>query len=183
MINRFIAILLLIILSPIFLITALIILVNSGFPVFYRQKRVGINNTHFLIYKFRTMQKDLPDIPTHKVKNPQLLYTKTGSVLRKLSLDEFPQLLNIIKGDMVFVGPRPALHNQDDLIKLRTDVNIHQLTPGITGWAQVNGRDELSIPDKVSYDRFYLNNKSQFLNIKIIILTVLKVLGMKNVSH
>jgi len=129
------------------------------------------------------MQKDLPDIPTHKVKNPQLLYTKTGSVLRKLSLDEFPQLLNIIKGDMVFVGPRPALHNQDDLIKLRTDVNIHQLTPGITGWAQVNGRDELSIPDKVSYDRFYLNNKSQFLNIKIIILTVLKVLGMKNVSH
>jgi len=183
MINRFIAVLLLIILSPIFLITALIIIIDSGFPVFYRQKRVGINNTHFLIYKFRTMQKDLPDIPTHQVKNPQLLYTKTGPVLRKLSLDEFPQLLNIVKGDMVFIGPRPALHNQDDLIELRTDANIHQLTPGITGWAQVNGRDDLSIPQKVIYDKYYLHNRSLFLNLKIIVFTAFKVLGMKGVSH
>lgn len=183
MISRFIAVFLLIIFSPIFLITALIIIIDNGFPVFYRQKRVGINNTHFLIYKFRTMQKNLPDIPTHQVKNPLLFYTKTGPVLRKLSLDEFPQLLNIIKGDMVFIGPRPALHNQDDLIKLRTDANIHQLAPGITGWAQVNGRDKLSIPDKVSYDQYYLSNQSLLLNIKIIILTVFKVIGMKSVSH
>jgi len=183
MINRFIAVLLLIVLSPIFIIIALIIIIDDGFPVFYRQKRVGLINTHFLIYKFRTMHKNLPDIPTHQVKNPQLLYTKTGPLLRKLSLDEFPQLLNIIKGDMVFIGPRPALYNQDDLIKLRTDANIHKLTPGITGWAQVNGRDKLSISIKVSYDQYYLHNRSLFLNIKIIILTIFKVIGMKSVSH
>jgi len=183
MINRVIAFFLLIIISPMLLIIAVLIIIDNGFPVLYRQKRVGINNTHFLIYKFRTMQKDLPDIPTHQVKNPQLLYTKTGPVLRKLSLDEFPQLLNIVKGDMVFIGPRPALHNQDDLIELRTDANIHQLTPGITGWAQVNGRDDLSIPQKVIYDKYYLHNRSLFLNLKIIVLTAFKVLGMKGVSH
>ena len=183
MINRFIAVLLLIVFSPIFLITALIIIIDDGFPVFYRQKRIGVHNTFFSIIKFRTMKNDLPDIPTHQVKNPQLLYTKTGPVLRKLSLDEFPQLLNIVKGDMVFIGPRPALHNQDDLIELRTDANIHQLTPGITGWAQVNGRDDLSIPQKVIYDKYYLHNRSLFLNLKIIVLTAFKVLGMKGVSH
>jgi len=183
MINRVIAFFLLIIISPMLLIIAVLIIIDNGFPVLYRQKRVGINNTHFLIYKFRTMQKDLPDIPTHKVKNPQLLYTKTGPVLRKLSLDEFPQLFNIVKGDMVFIGPRPALHNQDDLIELRTEANIHQLTPGITGWAQVNGRDELSILDKVIYDQYYLQNQSLSLDIKIIFLTVFKVIGMKSVSH
>jgi len=183
MINRFIAVLLLIVLSPLFIIIALIIIVDDGFPVFYRQKRVGMNNIPFSIFKFRTMQNDLPDIPTHQVENPALLYIKTGSLLRKLSFDELPQLLNIIKGDMVFIGPRPALYNQDDLIKLRTDANIHQLVPGITGWAQVNGRDDLSIPIKVSYDQYYLNNQSPFLNIKIIILTVFKVLSMKSVSH
>ena len=183
MINRVIAFFLLIIISPMLLIIAVLIIIDNGFPVLYRQKRVGINNTHFLIYKFRTMQKDLPDIPTHQVKNPQLLYTKTGPVLRKLSLDEFPQLLNIVKGDMVFIGPRPALHNQDDLIELRTEANIHQLTPGITGWAQVNGRDELSILDKVIYDQYYLQNQSLSLDIKIIFLTVFKVIGMKSVSH
>ena len=183
MINRVIAFFLLIIISPMLLIIAVLIIIDNGFPVLYRQKRVGINNTHFLIYKFRTMQKDLPDIPTHQVKNPQLLYTKTGPVLRKLSLDEFPQLFNIVKGDMVFIGPRPALHNQDDLIELRTEANIHQLTPGITGWAQVNGRDELSILDKVIYDQYYLQNQSLSLDIKIIFLTVFKVIGMKSVSH
>jgi len=183
MINRFIAVLLLIVLSPIFMITALIIIIDNGFPVFYRQKRVGINNNHFSIFKFRTMQNGLPDIPTHQVNNPELLFTKTGSLLRKLSFDELPQLLNIIKGDMVFIGPRPALYNQADLIKLRTEAGIHKLLPGITGWAQVNGRDELSIPDKVSFEKYYLENKSLLLNLKIIILTVLKVFGMKGVSH
>jgi len=183
MINKFIALLLQIVLSPILLITALIIIIDDGFPVFYRQKRVGINNTHFSIFKFRTMKNDLPDIPTHLVKNPDLLNTRTGSVLRKLSFDELPQLLNIIRGDMVFIGPRPALYNQADLIKLRTEANIHKLAPGITGWAQVNGRDDLSIPQKVNYDKYYLNNRSSFLNLKIIVLTAFKVLGMKGVSH
>ena len=183
MINRLIAVLLLIVFSPIFMIIALIIIIDDGFPVFYHQKRVGINNVHFSIFKFRTMKNDLPDIPTHQVKNPELLYTKTGPLLRKLSLDELPQLLNIIKGDMVFIGPRPALYNQDDLIKFRTAAGIHKLPPGITGWAQVNGRDELSIPDKISYEKYYLENKSLLLNLKIIVLTVLKVFGMKGVSH
>ena len=183
MINRVIAVLLLIVLSPIFIITILLILIGDGFPVFYRQKRVGKNNIHFSIFKFRTMKNDLPDIPTHQVKNPQLLYTKTGPMLRKLSLDELPQLFNIIKGDMVFIGPRPALYNQDDLIKLRTNADIHQLAPGITGWAQVNGRDDLSIPQKVNYDIYYLNNRSLFLNLKIIVLTAFKVLSVKGVSH
>jgi len=183
MINRLIAVLLLIVLSPIFIITALIIIIDDGFPTFYRQKRVGINNTYFSIIKFRTMKNNLPDIPTHLVNNLELLYTKTGPILRKLSLDELPQLLNIIKGNMVFIGPRPALYNQDDLIKLRTAAGIHRLLPGITGWAQVNGRDELSIPDKVSFEKYYLENKSMLLNLKIIILTVLKVFGMKGVSH
>jgi len=183
MINRIFALLLLIILSPILIITALIIIIDTGFPVFYCQKRVGINNTYFSIIKYRTMKNNLPDIPTHLVKDPELLYTKTGPLLRKLSLDELPQLLNIIKGDMVFIGPRPALHNQDDLIKLRTAAGIHKLLPGITGWAQVNGRDELSIPQKVIYDKYYLHNRSLFLNLKIIVFTAFKVLGMKGVSH
>ncbi len=183
MINRIVAVLLLIILSPIFIITALIIIIDNGFPVFYRQKRVGINNTYFSIIKFRTMKNNLPDIPTHLVKDLELLYTKTGPLLRKLSLDELPQLLNIIKGDMVFIGPRPALYNQADLIKLRTAAGIHKLQPGITGWAQVNGRDELCIPEKVSFEKYYLENKSLLLNLNIIVLTVLKVFGMKGVSH
>jgi len=183
MINRVIAVLLLIVLSPLFMITALIIIIDDGFPVFYRQKRVGKNNIHFSIFKFRTMQNDLPDIPTHQVENPELLYIKTGSKLRILSFDELPQLFNIIRGDMVFIGPRPALYNQADLIKLRTEANIHKLTPGITGWAQVNGRDDLSIPQKVIYDKYYLHNRSLFLNLKIIVLTTFKVLGMKGVSH
>ena len=183
MISRLIAVVLLFILSPICIITMLIIVIDAGFPVFFRQKRVGINNTHFSIFKFRTMNNNLPDIATHLVKAPELLYTKTGPMLRKLSLDELPQLLNIIKGDMVFIGPRPALYNQDNLIKLRTDIGIHHLMPGITGWAQVNGRDELSIPQKVIYDKYYLHNRSLFLNLKIIVFTAFKVLGMKGVSH
>ena len=105
------------------------------------------------------MKKGIPDIPTHLVRYPQQFYTRSGSLIRKLSIDEFPQLINIIKGDMVFVGPRPALHNQDDLIDLRTRVGVQKLMPGITGWAQINGRDELSIPEKVQCDEYYLENK------------------------
>ena len=129
------------------------------------------------------MKKNIPDIPTHLVKNPQQFYTRSGPFLRKFSIDELPQLINIIKGDMVFVGPRPALHNQVDLAELRTKVGVHKLIPGVTGWAQINGRDELSIPKKVEFDKYYLENKSIFLDIKILILTVLKVVKLQGVSH
>ena len=183
MINRIIAFLLFILLAPIFLIVSLIIYFDDGFPIFYRQKRIGINNFKFKVYKFRTMKKGVPDIPTHLVKDPKSLYNRSGPFLRKFSLDELPQLLNIIKGHMVFVGPRPALHNQDDLVELRTKSGVHKLMPGVTGWAQVNGRDELSIPVKVQFDEYYLKNRSLLLDLKIVFLTCLKVLGMKGVSH
>ena len=183
MINRIIGLLLFILLSPFFLIVSLIIYIDDGFPVLYRQKRIGIRNSRFWVYKFRTMKKGIPDIPTHLVEDPQSLYTRSGPWLRKFSLDELPQLINVIKGDMVFVGPRPALHNQYDLVGLRTKVGIHELMPGVTGWAQVNGRDELSIPVKVQFDEYYLKNRSWFLDLKIVFLTLLRVLGMKDVSH
>ena len=183
MINRLISFLLLIMLSPFLLIISLIIYIDDGFPVFFRQKRVGINNAMFWLYKFRTMKKDIPEIPTHLVKDPQQFYTRSGPFIRKLSIDELPQLINIIKGNMVFVGPRPALHNQDDLVELRTRVGVNELMPGVTGWAQVNGRDELSIPLKVQFDEYYLKNKSWLFDIKIVFITLLKVIGMQNVSH
>ena len=183
MINRIIGLLLFIMLSPFFLIVSLIIYIDDGFSVLYKQKRIGIHNSKFKVYKFRTMKKGIPDIPTHLVKDPQSLYTKSGPWLRKFSLDELPQLINIIKGDMIFVGPRPALHNQDDLVQLRTKLGVHKLMPGLTGWAQVNGRDELSIPIKVKFDEYYLKNRSWLFDMKIIFLTILKVLGMKDVSH
>ena len=183
MINKIIGLLLFILLSPIFLIISLIIYIDDGFPVFYRQKRIGINNSKFEVLKFRTMKKGIPEIPTHLVKDPQQLYTRSGPFLRKLSIDELPQLINIIKGDMIFIGPRPALHNQSDLVALRTKVGVHELMPGVTGWAQVNGRDELSIAVKVQFDEYYLKNQSLWLNIKILFKTVIKVFKMEGVSH
>jgi len=183
MISRIIGLFLFILLSPFFLIVALIIFIDDGFPAFYKQKRIGKNNANFTVFKFRTMKKDIPEIPTHLVKDPQQFYTRSGPFIRKLSIDELPQLINIIKGDMVFVGPRPALHNQDDLVELRTRVGVNELMPGVTGWAQVNGRDELSIPLKVQFDEYYLKNRSWFLDLKIVFLTLLRVLGMKGVSH
>ena len=174
---------LLICLSPILLIVAIAIIVDDGFPILFRQKRVGQNNAHFWIHKFRTMKKDAPDIATHLVKEGTSLYTSIGPFLRKFSFDELPQLINILKGDMIFIGPRPALYNQGDLIALRTRAGVHTLMPGVTGWAQVNGRDELSIPDKVKMDEYYLKNKSLCLNIKILFMTVFKVFKMEGVSH
>ena len=183
MVSRCFSLLFMILLSPLFLIVSLLIYVDDGSPVLYRQKRIGINNTIFWIYKFRTMRKNIPEIPTHLVKDPEKLYTNIGPFLRRLSFDEIPQLLNIIKGEMVFIGPRPALYNQADLIELRTQINVHTLIPGITGWAQVNGRDELSIAEKVKLDEFYLKNRSLFLDIKIVLQTLLKVFWMHGVSH
>ena len=177
------SLILLICLSPILLIVAIAIMIDDGFPILFRQKRVGQNNAHFWIYKFRTMKKDAPDIATHLVKDGTSLYTSIGPFLRKFSFDELPQLINILKGDMIFIGPRPALYNQDDLIALRTQAGVHSLMPGVTGWAQVNGRDELSIPDKVKMDEYYLKNKSLWLNIKIFCMTVIKVFKTDGVAH
>ncbi len=183
MINRIIGFFLFILLSPFFLVISLVIYMNDGFPALYKQKRIGKNNSIFEVFKFRTMKKDIPEIPTHLLKDPQQFYTRSGPFIRKLSIDELPQLINIIKGEMVFVGPRPALHNQDNLVELRTRVGVNKLMPGVTGWAQVNGRDELSIPEKVQFDEYYLKNKSWLFDIKIVFITLLKVIGMQNVSH
>ena len=144
--------LLLIFLSPILLIVTLAIIINDGFPILFMQKRVGQNNAHFWIYKFRTMKINTPDIATHLLEDSNSFYTSIGLLLRKFSIDELPQLFNILKGDMIFIGPRPALYNQGDLIALRTQAGVQKLIPGITGWAQVNGRDQLSIPNKVKMD-------------------------------
>ena len=181
--SKIFSLIFLICLSPILLIVAIAIMIDDGFPILFRQKRVGQNNAHFWIYKFRTMKKDAPDIATHLVKDGTSLYTSIGPFLRKFSFDELPQLFNILKGDMIFIGPRPALYNQDDLIELRTQAGVHSLMPGVTGWAQVNGRDELSIPDKVKMDEYYLKNQSLWLDIKILFKTVIKAFKSEGVSH
>ena len=159
MLNRIAALFLLIILSPIFLIVGLLIFLQDGLPVFFKQKRVGVNYSFFHIYKFRTMKKDTPNVATHLLTNPEQYLLKIGTLLRQLSLDELPNLINIIKGEMVFIGPRPALYNQDDLMALRVAVGVDKLIPGITGWAQVNGRDELSLEQKVTLEKEYLAKK------------------------
>jgi O-antigen biosynthesis protein WbqP len=183
MLNRIAAFFLLIILSPIFLIVGLLIFLQDGFPVFFKQKRVGMNYSFFYIYKFRTMKNDTPNVATHLLANPEQYLLKIGALLRKLSLDELPNLINIIKGEMVFVGPRPALYNQDDLMALRVAAGVDKLIPGITGWAQVNGRDELSLEQKVALEKEYLAKKSLFIDFQILIKTFTNVLGSKGVTH
>jgi O-antigen biosynthesis protein WbqP len=181
--NRLLAIILLFILSPLFLIVSLVIFIEDGFPVFFTQKRVGINYSFFNIYKFRSMKKNTPNVATHLLTNPEQYLLKIGGILRKLSLDELPNLINIIKGEMVFVGPRPALYNQDDLMQLRVAAGIHKLKPGITGWAQINGRDDISIEKKVQLEQEYMNKRSTLFDIKIIIKTFTNVAFSKGVSH
>ena len=183
MFNRLFAIIVLIILSPIFIAVALAIFIEDGFPVFFKQKRVGINYTFFNIYKFRSMKKNTPNVATHLLTNPERYLLKIGGILRKLSLDELPNLINIIKGEMVFVGPRPALYNQDDLMILRVATGVDKLKPGITGWAQVNGRDDISIEKKVQLEQEYLYKRSTLFDIEIIIKTFTNVLFSKGVSH
>jgi O-antigen biosynthesis protein WbqP len=183
MLNQLFALMILIILSPIFLIVAFFILLEDGLPIFFKQKRVGVNYTFFIIYKFRSMKKNTPNVATHLLENPQQYLLKIGSVLRKLSFDELPNLINIIKGEMVFVGPRPALYNQDDLMALRVTVGVDKLKPGITGWAQVNGRDEISIDEKVAFDREYLARKSFWFDFKIILLTITSVISSRGVKY
>jgi len=183
MLNRILSLIMLIFLSPIFLIVGIFIFFEDGFPVFFKQNRVGVNYTFFNIYKFRSMKKNTPNVATHLLTNPEQYVLKIGRILRKLSFDELPNLINIVKGEMVFVGPRPALYNQDDLMALRVAAGVHKLKPGITGWAQINGRDELSLEDKVAYEKEYLERKSFLFDLKILVLTFTRVLGSKGVTH
>jgi O-antigen biosynthesis protein WbqP len=183
MLSRLLALLIFILLSPIFILVALSIFLEDGFPVFFKQKRVGINYSFFQIYKFRSMKKNTPNVATHLLENPGQYLLKTGGLLRKLSLDELPNLINIIKGEMVFVGPRPALYNQDDLMALRVVAGVDQLKPGITGWAQINGRDEISIVEKVALEKEYLEKKSFLFDVVIVVKTFTSVLGSGGVAH
>jgi O-antigen biosynthesis protein WbqP len=183
MVTRLFALILLLIFSPIFLLLSIAILIEDGFPVFFTQKRVGINYSFFNIYKFRSMKKNTPNVATHLLENPDQYLLKIGKFIRKTSLDELPNLINIVKGEMVFVGPRPALYNQDDLMQFRVATGVSKLKPGITGWAQINGRDEISIPEKVKLEQEYLYRKSVLLDIQIIIKTFTNVLFSKGVSH
>ena len=184
MLDRILAFFMLLTLSPVFLIVMLFILVDDGFPVFFTQKRVGKDYSFFKLYKFRTMKKNTPNVATHLLENPEQYVLKVGSTLRKLSLDELPNLLNILRGDMVFVGPRPALYNQDDLMQLRVDAGVDHLRPGLTGWAQINGRDEISLEEKVALEKEYLEKKSFAFDVKIFFMTFLSAFFKKEgVSH
>ena len=183
MFSRIFALVILIVASPLFLILAFAILVEDGSPVFFKQKRVGVNYSFFNIYKFRSMKKNSPNVATHLLNNPDLYLLKIGKFMRKTSLDELPNLINIIKGEMLFVGPRPALYNQDDLMALRVAAGVDKLKPGITGWAQINGRDEISIEAKVDLEKEYLKKKSFLFDFIIIIKTFTNVLFSKGVTH
>lgn len=164
-------------------LVAIVVRLTSRGPALYWSDRIGRNNLIFKMPKFRTMRVGTPAVATHLLTDPNAYLTPIGSFLRKSSLDELPQLWSIIKGDMSFVGPRPALYNQQDLIELRTQNGVHRLLPGLTGWAQVNGRDELPIPQKVAFDMEYLQRQSMAFDIRILFLTVLKVIMRKDVTH
>ena len=184
MINRLLAIILFLIFSPIFLLVGIFILFCDGFPIIHRQKRIGLKNKEFNFFKFRTMKKNTPMIATDLLDNPEQHYIKYGRFIRQTSLDEILQLFNVINGTMNFIGPRPALYNEDKLIELRTELDLHEIIPGITGWAQVNGRDNLTVEKKVEMDLYYAENKNSFLfKIKILLLTVIKVFQRENISH
>ena len=167
---------------PMLLISISVRLSSKG-SALYWSNRIGRNNEIFKMPKFRSMLINTPDVATHLLNTPDSYLSPIGTFLRRSSLDEFPQLFSVLKGDMSLIGPRPALHNQDDLIALRTKKSVDKLLPGITGWAQVNGRDELSIPDKVALDVEYLNRQSFWFDMKILWMTFLKVMNRDGVSH
>jgi O-antigen biosynthesis protein WbqP len=182
----FITFLAILVLAPIFLFTWLIVKLTSTGPALFWSQRVGRNNQLFSMPKFRSMRIGTPQLATHLMNqqsNPNSYLTPVGSLIRKSSLDELPQLWSVLKGDMSIVGPRPALFNQEDLIALRTERGVHKLRPGITGWAQVNGRDEIPIPQKVALDVEYLNKQSLWFDFKIVYLTVIKVIRRDNITH
>jgi len=167
---------------PIFVVGLIVKLTSKG-PALYWSDRVGVGNGIFKMPKFRTMRIDTPPVATHLLQNPDAYLTPIGPFLRKSSLDGLPQLWSVLRGDMSFVGPRPALYNQDDLIELRTKKGIHGLVPGITGWAQINGRDDILIPVKAEFDEYYLTHRSFAFDLYIILLTVLKVIRKEGVQH
>jgi len=174
----------LLVLSPILIVIALIIKLESPGKILFTQKRVGKDKALFNIYKFRSMVSETPkDTPTHLLNDPSRFITKSGAFLRKSSLDELPQLLNILKGDMSIVGPRPALWNQDDLIAEREKYKANDMVPGLTGWAQINGRDELPIVEKAILDGYYVSHISLILDIKIFFLTIFKVLRSEGIRE
>ena len=177
------ATILIIVLSGLMLFIILAIRLTSKGPALYWSDRIGFDNSIFKMPKFRSMRIDTPQVATHLVSNPEKFLSPIGGFLRQTSLDEMPQLLSILKGDMSFVGPRPALYNQEDLITLRSDHGLHKLIPGLTGWAQVNGRDELSIPEKVALEVEYMQKKSFWFDLKILWMTFLKVINNQGVSH
>lgn len=172
----------LVFLGPMLIIGLLVRLTSAG-PAIHWSKRIGKNNQIFLMPKFRTMKINTPQVATHLMQNPDYFLTPIGAFLRKTSLDELPQLYSVLVGHMSLIGPRPALFNQDDLIQLRTQLGVHTLRPGVTGWAQINGRDELPIPVKVQFDKEYLERQSLAFDFKILFLTALKVFQAEGVSH
>jgi O-antigen biosynthesis protein WbqP len=166
----------LILLSPIFILIGLLIKLDSRGPIFFTQRRIGQHKKEFKMLKFRTMKRDAPsNVPTHLMKEPSRYITRVGKILRKTSLDEIPQFINILKGDMSFVGPRPALYNQDDLVVEREKYGVHQVLPGVTGWAQVNGRDTLPIPDKAKLDGEYIKHFGLWTDFKLLVKTVVAI--------
>ena len=181
--NRCIALLMLLLLSPLFVLVAVVIYLEDGAPVFFVQKRVGKNYSFFSMYKFRTMKKNTPNVATHLLENPEQYLLSMGGLLRKLSLDELPNLINIVRGEMVFIGPRPALYNQEDLMALRVAAGVDQQMPGITGWAQVNGRDEISLEQKVALEKEYMEKRTWKLDLQIILGTFFQVFRPKGISH
>jgi O-antigen biosynthesis protein WbqP len=174
---------LLLVLAGVLALVAMAVKITSQGKALYWSKRIGKDNTVFLMPKFRTMRTETPVVATHLLANPDVYLTPVGKFLRTTSLDELPQLYSIFVGHMSFVGPRPALFNQDDLIALRTLAGVHALTPGLTGWAQVNGRDELPIPDKVELDKVYLQKQSWFFDLQILLRTFVKVVQRRGVVH
>ena len=167
----------LIVLMPLFVLIGLIIKIDSKGPIFFTQRRIGKDKKEFKMLKFRTMRSDTPhNVPTHLMKEPGKYITRVGKVLRKTSLDELPQFINILKGDMSFVGPRPALYNQDDLVKEREKYGVHKVLPGVTGWAQINGRDTLPIPDKAKLDGEYIKHFGLWTDAKLLVKTVFAIL-------
>lgn len=173
----------LIILFPIFIIISICIKIDDPGKIFFKQKRVGKNLKPFYIYKFRSMKTNTPDCPTHLLKNPEQYITKVGKFLRTTSLDELPQILNILKGEMSIVGPRPCLFSQNDLIKERNKYGVNNIIPGLTGWAQINGRDELPIKVKAKFDGEYVKKRSLFFDVKIFFLTIFKVLKKEGIQE
>lgn len=174
---------LLLLAAPLLAVIAAVIKATSPGPVLYCSQRVGKDNHLFTMYKFRTMRMDTPQVATHLLQEPQRYLVPLGGFLRRTSLDELPQLINVLKGDMSLVGPRPALFNQHDLVALRTENGVHQLVPGVTGWAQINGRDDLPIPEKVVYDKEYLLKRSFGFDLLIIFRTAMNMATAKGVSH